>query len=350
MTVLKKIPNETRFHGVDIIKFIMAMFVVATHAQLPLVASGYLKTALDILCQSSVIYFFIVSGYFIGSSFEYENGRYTEKSMQKIKKIFLKIAKMYLIWCAVYLPLSIFGEIYYGNGLIKSAVKIFRGIFFAGQNFYSYQLWYLLAFAVALAILIVFMKLKIKYRSIAVIALILFLAGLFLDYLHDTGFNNFLLNAYFAVFTNTKNGFFKGLFYIILGLCISKSGKITKPIFSVIFAAAVYLIMIFLSNDIVTALLMPVFAVFLFCFALSVKSGYISDSLSRSLRNLSSGIYFLHMYFVAAFIIGIYNGSEQYNYILCTLFSIAASILVYFILYLVKIKGKRLSAILMITD
>lgn len=350
LKILNRIPNETRFHGIDIIKFIMSIFVVAIHSQFSLTTHGYLKNVLDILFGAAVIYFFIASGYFIGSYFKYENRCYTENSFRNVKSSFFKIAKMYFIWCAVYLPLSIFGEIYYGNGLIKSAVKIFRGLFFAGQNFYSYQLWYLLAFTVALALLLIFMKLKIRFRYITVFAVILFLIGIFLDYLHDTGHNIFLLNIYYAVFMNTKNGFFKGLFYLIIGISISKSGKITKPIYSIIFGAAVFTVMATVNNDSLTALLTPVFTAFIFCFALSVKSGAISDSLSINLRNISTGIYVLHMYFVAIFIVGISHGSEQYNYTLCTLFSIAASIMIYAILYLIKIKGKRLSSILMITN
>lgn len=348
--ILTGIPKETRFQGIDIIKFIMAIFVVAVHSQLSLATHGFLKNVLDILFDTSVIYFFIASGYFIGSYFVYQNKCYTEKSFRKVKSSFFKIAKMYLIWCAVYLPLSIFGEIYYGNGLIKSAVKIFRGLFFAGQNFYSYQLWYLLAFAVALALLLIFMKLKIRYRYITVIAVILFLIGILLDYLHTSGYDSFVLNAYFAVFTNTKNGFFKGLFYLIIGISIYKSGKITKPIFSVIIAAAVFIVTAVVNNDSLTALLLPVCSAFIFCLALSIKPGVISDSLSLNLRNMSTGIYFLHMYFVAIFIVGISHGSEQYNYPLCTLFSVAASLVIYAILYLIKIKGKRLSSILMITN
>ena len=102
LKILNRIPNETRFHGIDIIKFIMSIFVVAIHSQFSLTTHGYLKNVLDILFGAAVIYFFIASGYFIGSYFKYENRCYTENSFRNVKSSFFKIAKMYFIWCAVY--------------------------------------------------------------------------------------------------------------------------------------------------------------------------------------------------------------------------------------------------------
>jgi surface polysaccharide O-acyltransferase-like enzyme len=110
----------------------------------------------NILVNLAVPFFFLASGYLLAVKMEYPYG----KDLTRLKEQLLKIIKMYLTWTLIYLPMAVYNFISSGTSFIKSVCLYIRGFVFIGQQYNSWQLWYLLSTIYALIIIGVILKLK----------------------------------------------------------------------------------------------------------------------------------------------------------------------------------------------
>lgn len=106
--------NEKSQHllfGLDITKFVMAIFVIAIHTQ-PFMNSGNtaLKQFFDVLTGMAVPFFFISSGYLLMRRIQ--NSDKTE--LEVICTYIKRMLRLYLTWSVIYLPLAV---VEYGGGV-----------------------------------------------------------------------------------------------------------------------------------------------------------------------------------------------------------------------------------------
>ena len=123
------------------------------------------------ISNNAVPFFYACTGYFLVIK-QPEEDLHT-KWMFRCRKVM----KIYLIWSAVYLPLTMCGCLVERG--MKPAYLIFclRNFIFVGDNFYSWTLWYLNGLIFAL-LLIELLSRKLSIRRIVCIGSIVYLISI----------------------------------------------------------------------------------------------------------------------------------------------------------------------------
>ena len=100
--------EKKNYYGIDLLKFIMAVCVVAIHTQ-PLysIQSIVVQRLFDTITSLAVPYFFSVSGFLLFSKID--ANILSRKSMEVCKKYLSRVLSLYVIWNFIYLSLTIFG-------------------------------------------------------------------------------------------------------------------------------------------------------------------------------------------------------------------------------------------------
>lgn len=325
--LLKKDFLETKeFSYVDYMKLLMACFVIGIHTRL---SSSCVNTTaieiVDLLFSIAVPYFFICSGFFL-----FGNNKRADIRHRMIRYV-KGITSMYIIWTLIYLPFTIYS--YYADGLnLRQGILAFiRGFLFIGEHSYSWPLWYLLALIIAVALIYGMRQLHFKPLIIGIVGFVMFLLGHYINYLHTNGLDFMetkrIVDLYFKIFQNTRNGLFIGLLYVSLGLIIAHFGKIKNPIVNIclIIIGGCLAYQRFLIG-------MPLLVFALFSLTLSESK---SSEGAVTCRKISTIFYFTHMLLIAP----VYINKLQITPWL--LYIIVISILFASSLFLLKYKETR---------
>lgn len=335
-----------QYKGIDIMKFIMALFVVVlhTHPLQTVNAAADFATA-DVIARVAVPFFFVASGFLLEKQM---SARQTEN-----KAILLRYAKkvltLYCIWTVIYLPIIISSKIIDSEeSLAKSTFSAVRDFIFAG----SYgQLWYLPA--VAVGVLLVFLLRKyLGERWSAVILIILFLAGLTtqsyfgltLAKWNPDGILWKGMKAVKKVMVTCRNGVFFGGIFIYMGTWIARcnlkmkqwmavSGLILSTILFYIEASYLWGAGFVREKDMYLMLLPTAF--FLMMLALQIQT----EADTAFLRKMSINIYLVHTAF--KFVYREFMGEDNESGMLLFLFTLAGSLITaYLIEWMKRRKGR----------
>lgn len=195
----------------------------------------------------AVPFFYACTGYFLIAN-QPEQELHT-KLLFRCKKVM----KLYLVWSAVYLPMTICGWWIEGGGL-KYWIRCLRNYLSIGENFYSWTLWYLNGLIFAL-FLIDFLLKKLSIRQICEIGVVLYLAGIVLTLLntHSEGLPAIIariIHLYFSLFMTTRNGLFQSLAFVSIGMLAAQMDCAKELKISVqegILAWGLYLAKVYLS-------------------------------------------------------------------------------------------------------
>lgn len=135
--------------NVDIMKFILSIMVVCIHTGITSLMPAEIGKLFNSIFNLAVPIFFVYSGYF----FSCEDKLIKKDKLVKYSK---HIAKLYILWSAIYLPICI--QIYMESGWsIQECLHNYsEGFFQLGQHPYSWQLWYLWSLIFICAILYIF--------------------------------------------------------------------------------------------------------------------------------------------------------------------------------------------------
>lgn len=184
--------------GIDTLKLFFSLIVVWIHTGVG---------DLGGLTPWAVPFFFAVSGFFLFGKLFSEPG-YAQRS-GIVGGWCRKTLRLYIIWSLIFLPYAVIGLANDHMGLVKSVAVYMRNILLVGENYLSWPLWYLLGLLWAGAIIWIADKLRIPFWGLCVLAVILFLSPRIL-HLEENGF-------YLKVFSTTRNGFFTGFPFMVLG-------------------------------------------------------------------------------------------------------------------------------------
>ena len=152
--------EKKNYYGIDLLKFIMAVCVVAIHTQ-PLysVQSIVVQRLFDTITSLAVPYFFSVSGFLLFSKIDADIS--CRKNMEVCKRYLSRVLSLYVIWNIIYLPITIFGFKENNMSFARYVLDCIRGFLFIGQQFYSWQLWYLLSVIFVIASICIMAEHKI---------------------------------------------------------------------------------------------------------------------------------------------------------------------------------------------
>lgn len=162
--------KEKRYNIIDLSKFISAILIVMIHTQ-PLLNINYeADFVLDnIICRIAVPFFLVCSGFFIGKMSENDSDIFIPNK-EYLKKQFVKILKLYLIWSLIYLVISMYGWKKTGWFSIFSFFDWIIAFFTKGSY---YHLWYLISLLYAIP-LVYFITKKVKEKYYGAILIVLY--------------------------------------------------------------------------------------------------------------------------------------------------------------------------------
>lgn len=226
--VLTKV-NDKTYKSIDILKFILSIFIIGIHTN-PF-GTGTIGLAIKlVIFPLAVPLFFATSGFFLCKKFLYHN----TKDMNHITTSYcIRLGKIYLIWTLLYLPHIINDyQNREGWGLIDNGAQIIlRNLFFAGS--YN-QLWYLIASIWGGALLFLAIKYLKSEHKVVVVCISIYLIALLLDSCSGVlpEFLNLIPYYYNGYFNSIRNGVLFGLPFIGIGLVAYRvlERKIAKKI------------------------------------------------------------------------------------------------------------------------
>lgn len=193
--------------GIDYFRLLAALLVIAIHTS-PLLSYSELGDFIltRILARVAVPFFFMTSGFFLISRYQYNN--------DKLKGFLKKTAGIYIISIAIYIPLNIYNGYFTINHLLPNVIK---DIIFDGT---MYHLWYLPASMIGAAITWFSIK-RLGYKKTFIMTFVLYTFGLLGDSYYGLIEKIPLLkNMYDAVFElsdYTRNGIFFAPIFFCLG-------------------------------------------------------------------------------------------------------------------------------------
>lgn len=163
-TMVEKIAEgkqSSSYKLIDLLKFVCAFLVIGIHTR-PFQASSELldKVFYYDISNYAVPFFYACTGYFLVLNHPEETLQ--TKSMSRC----IKILKIYLLWSAVYLPLTVCGWFFDDRSGLRYLAFCLRNYVVVGENFYSWTLWYLNGLVFALFLIgILSKRLSIKQIS-----------------------------------------------------------------------------------------------------------------------------------------------------------------------------------------
>lgn len=200
-------------HSADILKFIMSVFVVATHTGL---MDGYLLP----LVRLAVPVFFVLSGYFFFSKVNALEGE------QDKRKYLLKSVKhnlqLYGFWFVVLSPITFYIRGYFSGGVLKGIISLLHN-FLLGSTFQAS--WYITALIIGFVILF-FLSKKCSNMMLLFLGIILYIPALlssnylFVSMLTESTIE--LYDSVTAVFLLPCRNFSAGLIFLVLGKLIAE--------------------------------------------------------------------------------------------------------------------------------
>lgn len=205
--------SATTKHSADILKFIMSVFVVATHTGL---MGGYLLP----LVRLAVPVFFVLSGYFFFSRVN------ALDSDEDKRKYLLKSVKhnlqLYGFWFVVLSPITFYIRDYFSSGALQGIISLLHN-FLLGSTFQAS--WYITALIIGFVILF-FLSKKCSNTVLLALGIIFYFPALlssnylFIPMLTDS--TKELYDNVTAVLLLPCRNFSAGLIFLVLGKLIAE--------------------------------------------------------------------------------------------------------------------------------
>ena len=286
--------NKLTYKNIDVIKLCMAVLVVATHTSFfSFIKSPEVYNIVFTALSVKVPFFFAASGFLVWNKLC--DASFNDR-IDRLGGWMKKTLRLYLIWTLIYMPFTIYGFYLDGLGIGESILIFLRNFLLIGHNFYSFQLWYLLGTLVASIIVYGLVRSKWKLKTLYYIAFVLAIIGVLLDFCDQNNYLPEITSVYYRLFGSTRNGFFQGLPYVVIGISVANDGVINSKT-----ALWTLLIISFIAHILGCNL-----ATFLMTYALlSLVTQYDfkkeKDELYKSFRLTSTIIYLVHMLWVGFF-------------------------------------------------
>ena len=145
----REAPARTgRYNGLDLVKFIMAFFVIAIHTHpLKNCQDERILTFFSNLFNLAVPWFFLTSGFLLALKLSPSD---TSQNIRVIRSKLKKTVILYLTWMLIYTPMAVYRFVSRKTPFSRSVLLYLRGLFFTGEQYNSWPLWYLLSTIYAL--------------------------------------------------------------------------------------------------------------------------------------------------------------------------------------------------------
>ncbi len=279
------------YESLDVGKFIAALMVISIHTDpVGMFKGTMIFDAWKVITDLAVPFFFLCTGFFVGQSIE-------KTGISIIWKRAVSFAKIYTIWTAFYLPLTVYSYIVHKNGIANDLFCFFRGFLVWGNHDWSWQLWYLLCAVYSLIFIFILKRLNVNYKVIWGIVIALYIIGSILTYMVEGGMTYFPKAKVIAILIKKTIGsgrMLTGPLCLWIGINANKIKKIQRGYLLGIIIIGIVASVI--TNSFCATIMRPIVvtAIFFSLIDLSVVNGMQK----MCFRTASSYIYYIHMYFV----------------------------------------------------
>ena len=290
--------QKTYFDFVNVTKLLLAISIVAIHSAL---VSKY-AYSMALICRLGVPYFFVASGFFLQK--KSKSGHTSDAAKGYLKRLFLPYAVFSVIWI---LELTID---YYLEGLSlgESVLRIIQFLVFCPNG----GLWYVWASMIGVLLLYPFMQRRKLLHGLP-IGVALFAIGLLANNYYflaeQSTWLKPVVDRYLEICIASNNGLFVGFVFLLIGMLISEYyDAITERVTIKVglFLLGVSLVLSILELRFIRSkesgvgdgafyLSQLVYVPTAFYLTTRIKCSHLSRELSTTAKNLSTGIYFLHL-------------------------------------------------------
>lgn len=274
--------NNKYFSSIDLVKVVMAVLVVAVHMRPEsCIHNDFVQLILFRIYGLAVPFFFVTSGFLMWNKVSASTN---EEKIIRVTVWLKRVLLLYVLWTLIYLPYAIYGFIHDDVNFTSAVLVFFRNFLLVGENFWSWQLWYLLALVVSGCLIWICLKCGLGVKGMVLVAGSLLMVGFLISESHDTEISR----LYFRVFKTLRNGFFEGFPYMVIGIMVAESKEL--PIW--------LLIVILLCSMIIYlyGVKMSLFFLMWSMVSLLLQTDInISFEVSSALRVSSKVIYLMHM-------------------------------------------------------
>lgn len=302
--------ERRKYNSLDICKILMAICVVAIHTRpLEHCTTIIVNNIYDSFVRMAVPFFFLSSGFLLAQKFE---SSYTsQKNIDTVRKYLRKIINMYVVWTVVYLPMAVYHFASSGTSVLKAVLLYIRGFVFVGEQYNSWQLWYLLSAIYALVFILILLYFKITPKKAIILSSIIFLISIGIDYLSAYAGNANTFIELFIKMIKVSIGsgrILTGLFYLPLGCFFVQKQPNLKV--SWLMLVGGYLLNVFVQNSYWSSFFVAISSIGLFCVINTIA---LPDSrVYPFVRKMSTIIYFVHMYIWSFYYMLVY-GEKTYG-------------------------------------
>ena len=275
---------------IDVVKFLLAIAVVALHCHVDL-------AALNVIYRLAVPLFFMFSAYFLFGKLCLANDN--NESRKIIKAFIVRNLKLYGFWLAIQLPFLISHQsIPYSANFAVGLLKFLRALLF-GSTFTGS--WYFSALVIG-SVLLYFASKFLNEKLILAVSIFAYCACLLFSTYHGVIRNSYAIGwiytAYSMLFLSLVHGFPVGLIWLSLGK--SRVGKSCNRKWMALLSAVSFIGLVVekfiverfgwvLVTDCYIMLVPATFGIFQLC-----RSANWSWKHSVKLRNLSTILYVTH--------------------------------------------------------
>ena len=321
-----------QYKGIDIVKFIMALFVVIlhTHPLRTVNAAADFLTA-DVIARAAVPFFFAATGFLLEK--QINDGR--ADTRETIIGYVRKVLGLYCIWTVIYLPIIIYNKFIISDETFSYNIfTMIRDFIFAG----SYgQLWYLPAVAVGVLVVFVLRKYLGEGKTV-ILLLLLFLMGLATQ--SYFGLTSVLIEpdsvlwkgmkAVKKVMVTCRNGVFFGSIFIYMGTWIARCNVKVKE-WKAIVGLTISTLLFYMEESTLwkigsvreTDMYLLLFPTVFFLMMLAIQIQVRADTVF--LRKMSINIYLVHTAF--KFIYREFVGGHEESGMVLFLFTLAGTLI-----------------------
>ncbi|XUB58632.1 hypothetical protein IGJ02_002923 [Enterococcus sp. DIV0724b] len=194
--------------GIDLVKYAAAILVICFHCESVFQDPAIGHLFKNVLCRVAVPYFLISTSYFVK--------RGQNQSSDYIKQYIKSLAKSYLFWSLIYLPVGFtWIQQNYSLSPMLYPVALVAGLFYTGTY---YHLWYIPA-AIFGIICVQWLLKKTGYVVLFSLALLMYAFGSLETYYAYIGNEQLkvFFDQYMGVFVTTRNGLFFALIFVVIG-------------------------------------------------------------------------------------------------------------------------------------
>lgn len=170
--------SKKNYKSLDVLKFIAAIAVVSIHTE-PFHYSNneMIVKIYEVIVRCAVPLFFMMTGFFLMGEGVYSLKMQKGIKIENIDKQIKKICKLYLMWTAIYFPVTIIHEWKQETHFVTFVFGFIKQLLFIGENYNSWPLWFLLAEIYALIVLKIFIKRMDSSVSVFLAAVFLWIFG-----------------------------------------------------------------------------------------------------------------------------------------------------------------------------